>query len=159
MNTSIIYYQISLNKNNNQKSFRLHRIVALSFIPNPLNKPLIDHINTNRMDNRIENLRWVTIKENMNNPLTYKKHLGKKHSEETKKIMSEKAMGYKNHRARKINQYSLKYEFLKTWNCIADITREMNLKSKSSISNCCKFNLNSNKKHFAKDYIWEYAEP
>jgi hypothetical protein len=47
-----------------------HRAVAELFIPNPDNKPEVDHINRNKLDNRAENLRWVTHKENMNNPLT-----------------------------------------------------------------------------------------
>ena len=51
-----------------------HRIVAKLFVPNPENKPFVDHINTNTHDNRSENLRWVTRKENNNNPLT-KKHM------------------------------------------------------------------------------------
>lgn len=47
---------------------KVHRLVAQAFIPNPQNKPFIDHINTIRDDNRIENLRWVTPHENnMNN--------------------------------------------------------------------------------------------
>lgn len=51
----------------------LHRIVAELFIPNPDNKPYIDHINTITTDNRVENLRWVTNSENMLNPITRKK--------------------------------------------------------------------------------------
>ena len=67
------YYEISLMKNGKHKSHIIHRLVAKAFIPNPENKPCIDHINTNRFDNRIENLRWCTQKENLNNPISVEK--------------------------------------------------------------------------------------
>lgn len=66
------YYQVSLWKNGVEKRYLLHRLIAEHFIPNPENKPCIDHINTDHTDNRIENLRWCTYKENNNNPLTIK---------------------------------------------------------------------------------------
>jgi len=50
-----------------RKNFTIHRLIAKHFIPNPDNKPCVDHINRIRDDNRIENLRWATYSENNKN--------------------------------------------------------------------------------------------
>jgi len=64
------YLHVTLCKNGKTKVFRISRLVAEHFIKNELNKPEVDHINTIRTDNRACNLRWVTKKENNNNPLS-----------------------------------------------------------------------------------------
>lgn len=64
------YLQVALFKCGKARHFQVHRLVAEAFIPNPNSKPHIDHINTVRTDNRVENLRWVAAMENNNNPVT-----------------------------------------------------------------------------------------
>lgn len=69
------YYAITLVKNGIKKRFHIHKLVALSFIPNPKNLPCIDHINTDRYDNRVENLKWCSFSQNNLNPITNSKRL------------------------------------------------------------------------------------
>ena len=63
-----MYYVISIN--GNRKTLKAHRSVAQAFIPNPENKPTVDHINGNRADNRVENLKWATLAEQHQNEIT-----------------------------------------------------------------------------------------
>lgn len=46
---------------------KVHRLVAEAYLPNPDNLPVVDHINCNKTDNRVENLRWVTVRQNTTN--------------------------------------------------------------------------------------------
>ena len=64
--TSSRYVRLVLCKNGKASHHSLHRLIAITFIPNPENKPCVNHINGLKKDNRIENLEWCTNDENMN---------------------------------------------------------------------------------------------
>lgn len=167
------------DENGQQKAFRVHRLVAKAFIPNPDNKPYIDHINTVRNDNRVENLRWCTQKENCNNPITYRKILkhvkSKKHrevaskankgkiiTEETKKKISEARIGIG---SIPICQYTLDGEFIKKYSSIEEASKENHI-GNGDIIRCCKggryLKVNGQMKWYnitkCGGYKWKYAE-
>jgi len=61
--------------NGNRKQFKIHRLVALNFIPNHENKETVNHINHNRLDNHINNLEWMTTREQNNHKRKCKKEI------------------------------------------------------------------------------------
>ena len=64
------YLSIRLSKDGNTKGYPIHRIIAITFIPNPENKPQVNHINGIKSDNRVENLSWMTSSENINHAIS-----------------------------------------------------------------------------------------
>ena len=63
-NTSTGYKKVELVKNGKKKSYKVHRLVAMAFIDNPENKPEVNHIDGNKINNHVDNLEWVTSSEN-----------------------------------------------------------------------------------------------
>lgn len=143
------YYVVSLNHNGKSKTFTIHRLIAEAFIPNPLNKKFIDHINTIKTDNRIENLRWVTSKENSNNILTLKHS-----SESTSKKWKEGCYNNRNNiHYRKVQQFDKEGNLIATYDSIIEAS-EITGVERSSISAVC---LGTNpKRHTAGGYIWKH---
>jgi len=58
------YFMVKLSKNKILKTFLVHRLLALAFIKNPEDKEAVDHIDNNRQNNNLTNLRWATLAEN-----------------------------------------------------------------------------------------------
>lgn len=84
------YLLTSFSKNGVGKTHLIHRVVASHFVPNPLNKPVTNHLNGIRDDNRAGNLQWSTQSENVKYSFDV---LGFKITEQTKRKISDKLKG------------------------------------------------------------------
>lgn len=80
------YYYVHLQTKGKEKKYKIHRLVALAYIPNPENKPQVNHIDGNKLNNSVSNLEWVTAKENTEH--AWKTGLQKMTDEQRAKISS-----------------------------------------------------------------------
>ena len=112
---SLGYYAVELRTNGKRYCKRIHRLIGEHYIPNPENKHSVDHINRNRKDNRLENLRWATMKEQRANQKLYSTNTsGHKHIQDCntwKKWKFNKVNPYKN-RYFKSKTDALCYKFI-----------------------------------------------
>lgn len=132
--------------NINNKKYSLHRLIAINFIENKNNKPFINHIDGNKLNNRIDNLEWCTPKENIQH--AFKTGL----MDNAKKIRALMKI-----RAKYVEQYDLKNNYIKTF--IGSVEAEKELKNygikinSRNIRKVC-----NNERKTAGGYIWKYSK-
>lgn len=117
------------------KTTKVHRLVAETFIPNPENKPQVNHIDEDKTNNRVENLEWNTAKENNN------------HGTRVKRVSKKQINGKK---SKQVLQFTLDGKFIKEWVSVSEIQRQLGF-NQGFISNCC---LGKYKQSYG--FIWKY---
>jgi len=137
------YNRVILSKNGMSKYIHVHRLVANAFISNPYKKPCIDHIDGNRRNNKIDNLRWVTYCENNNNEIT------KNRIKTMVKISYIKGRKYP---YMKLQKKIICVETGTKYNSLKEAQNKTGI-SRSSICMCCK-----KQRQTAGGYHWKYAE-
>lgn len=138
------YSFVVLHKLNKCKTFFIHRLVALHFLDNPKNKPLVLHKKaiSDGGSNNIDNLYWGTQKENMED----------RKRDNHFQVSASNRIRISKRFSKKVNQYDLKGNFIKTWDSAFDMERHLGILN-NHIGSCCK-----GKRKTAGGYIWKYAE-
>ena len=136
------YLKVSLKA----KPYFIHKLVAESFIPNPDNKLHVNHIDTNTLNNNVENLKWVTIKENNNNPITISKQVDRLRS-------------YNINRKIRIVKFKYKdYNNTEIFDSVLDAANSINDAS-TNISRVCKANAKIKiPRYRCKNYCFMYEK-
>ncbi len=143
------YFVVTLSKNGVHKSRRVNRIVAETFIENPLNKPEVNHIDGDKHNNNVENLEWVTTKENIIH--SYKCKL--RTAEESAKSLGIYAKkGKINPKSKTVYQFNKQGKLVAVYGSVREAERKTKISS-NCISSCCL-----NKSKHAGNYIWRYKE-
>ena len=110
------YYYVNLSKNCIRKKLKIHRLVGLHFIPNPDNLREIDHIDRNKANNSISNLRWISPSNNLRNRPKFKnsssKYIGVSFHKGAGKYRAEIRI---NNKVKHIGYYEKEEDAAKAW--------------------------------------------
>jgi len=136
------YLYTGISKGGKRIPFKIHRLVASAFIPNPDKKKQVNHINGIKSDNRVENLEWNTQFENMQNAI---KLFGKKHF-----VPKKDNSGYNSTSRKEINQFTLEGKFIREWSGAREVERTLKINHQNIV-----YNLKGKTSH-AYGYIWKY---
>lgn len=117
------------------KNKTVHRLVAKTFLKNPKNKPQVNHKNWIKTDNRLENLEYCTHSENIKH--AYINGLNNNNICKKNNPMKWK-FSEKHHLSKKVNQYDLKWDLIKTWNSTKDVYRGIGIHF-ASVSRVCNW--------------------
>ncbi len=124
------YENIILRKDGHKYNHYIHRLVAIAFIDNSDNYPCIDHIDTNKTNNVVSNLRWCTRKSNSNNPLTLR-HMRENNP---KSMLGKK--GVLHPRSKKVLQFDLEGKFINEFESISQASKLTNT-NQGNLYLCC----------------------
>lgn len=144
------YLSVSLSKSGKSKCYRVHVLVAKTFIPNPVNKPFVDHIDTDKSNNNVDNLRWCTQKENCNNDLTIEHYRSNNMGKNNPMFGKTQTIEHKIKRSRAVLQFSKNNEFIKEYDAIFLAAKETGALVTNIIRACKNFNKT------AGGYKWKY---
>lgn len=143
------YYHITLCKNKKTYQKRIHRLVAEHFIPNIYSKPDVNHIDMDKANNCVNNLEWVTKKEN--NEKMFKIKPPRTNTVKRRKTQLENIKKATESNKKRVGQFKNK-KLIKIYNSITEAGRELGIDS-SHISQCCKGNKNYKTSH---GFEWKY---
>lgn len=141
------------------KSYQLHRLVLSTFCPKTDTYVCINHKDENPSNNRLDNLEWCSVKYNNNygtrNERVSNSHKGVPLSDEhKKKIYNNSLIKLHEKNKKKINQYDMKGNILRTFDSIIEAEQETGVKS-TNISACCKHKVRYKS---AGGYKWEFCD-
>ena len=145
------YKIVRMYKDNKPKICYIHRLVATSFIENPDNKPEVHHIDSDRSNNKLENLQWVTSKENNNFP----EHIKSMKKNPNWLKNSKSAMAKAREKAMVVNSYRTKFtrgDVSLEFSSLAEGARQLGLDK-----GCCTRVANGKQKH-THGYKIEYVK-